>query len=75
MSAHRTVFTFATTHHALWAEELAQQAGIAAEAVPAPPAARARCSIALETMPGDALRLRVALEAEGVTFEVWGEAD
>jgi hypothetical protein len=74
MSAPRTVFTFDTTHHALWAEEVAQTAGIACETIPAPPAAHARCSIALETLPADADRLGRALEAEGVTFEVFPEA-
>jgi hypothetical protein len=75
MSARLTVFTFATTHHALWAEEVARQAGIAAETIPAPPAAHARCSIALETLPEDAAPLAHALEAEGVAFEVLDAAD
>jgi hypothetical protein len=75
MSARPTVFTFATTHHALWAEEVALQAGIAAEPIPAPPAAHARCSIALETLPEDAAALAQALEGEGVSFEVFDAAD
>ena len=33
------LFTFDTTHHALWAEETALGSGIPAELVPAPPAA------------------------------------
>ena len=36
----RIVFTFDTTHHALWAEEVAGEHGIPAEVIPAPPAAR-----------------------------------
>jgi hypothetical protein len=51
------IFTFDTTHHALWAEEIAREAGIPAEVVPAPPAARARCNLALETLPEEAERL------------------
>ena len=62
------VFTFDTTHHALWAEEVAAEAGIPAEVVPAPPAARARCNLALETAPDDADALAAALTSAGVPF-------
>lgn len=64
----RTLLTFETTHHALWAEEVAAGAGIPAEVVPAPPAARARCNLALESLPGDLPRLRDRLREEGVPF-------
>jgi hypothetical protein len=57
------IFTFDTTHHALWAEEIAREAGIPAEVVPAPPAARARCNLALETLPEEAERLAAELQA------------
>jgi hypothetical protein len=62
------LFGFDTTHHALWAEEVARAAGIAAEVVPAPPALHARCNLALETMADDAEALSAALLAEGVPF-------
>ena len=62
------LFTFETTHHALWAEEVAADAAIPAEVVPAPPEARARCTLALETLPEEAGRLAGALEAAGVPF-------
>ncbi|MDB4947656.1 MAG: hypothetical protein JWM27_305 [Gemmatimonadetes bacterium] len=75
MSAAPGVFTFPTTHHALWAEEVARETGIAAETIPAPPAAHARCGIALETYPEDAPRLAAALRAEGVDFELQSPAD
>ena len=65
------VFTFDTTHHALWAEEVAREREIPAEVVPAPPAAHARCNLALETLPGDLDRLRHALDDEGVPFSVY----
>jgi putative Se/S carrier protein len=68
------IFTFDTTHHALWAEEIAREREIAAEVVPAPPAAHARCSLALETLRGDADRLRAALEAEGVPFGIYSSS-
>lgn len=65
------IFTFDTTHHALWAEEVARGADIPAEVVPAPPAARARCNLALETLPEEVERLAGALAAEGVPHARW----
>ncbi|HEX2205794.1 MAG TPA: DUF3343 domain-containing protein [Longimicrobium sp.] len=62
------LFTFDTTHHALWAEEVARENDIPAEVVPAPPAAHARCNLALETLPEDVDRLGGVLAAEGVPF-------
>jgi hypothetical protein len=60
------LFTFDTTHHALWAEEAARERGIPAEVVPTPPAARARCNLALETLPESAAALAAALDEEGI---------
>jgi hypothetical protein len=68
------VFTFETTHHALWAEDVARERGIPAEVVPAPAAAHARCNLALETLPGDAGRLGHALRDEGVPFSLYPPA-
>jgi hypothetical protein len=62
------LFTFDTTHHALWAEEVAAESGIPAQVVPAPPAARARCNLALETFEEEAGALADALAAAGVPF-------
>jgi hypothetical protein len=67
----RTVFTFETTHHALWAEEVARERGIPAEVIPAPPAARARCNLALETLPEVVDTLAAALDGEGVPHGRW----
>ena len=67
----RTLLTFETTHHALWAEEAAAGARIPAEVVPAPPAAQARCNLALESLPEDFERLQEALAEEGVPFGVY----
>jgi hypothetical protein len=64
----RRIFTFDTTHHALWAEEIARERDIPAEAIPAPAEANARCSLALETLPADVARLSDALADEGVPF-------
>ena len=71
----RRVFTFDTTHHALWAEEVARERDIPAEAIPAPAAANARCGLALETLPGDVERLSAALEEEGVAFALYSSSE
>ncbi|HEU0015222.1 MAG TPA: DUF3343 domain-containing protein [Longimicrobium sp.] len=71
--SERRVFTFDTTHHALWAEEVARERQIAAEVIPAPPAARARCNLAIETLPDDVDRLAAAFTEEGVPFAVYAE--
>ncbi len=64
------VFTFDTTHHALWAEEVAQEAAIPVEVIPAPPAAHARCNLALAAYPEDISRLSDELRAQGVPFSL-----
>jgi hypothetical protein len=71
----RMVFTFHTTHHALWAEEVAEARGIPADVIPAPPAAHARCNLALETLPEDVGHLAAALDEEGVPFGRWDAGD
>lgn len=65
---HPPVFTFATTHHALWAEEVAREAGIPAEVVPAPPGRIARCNLAIETLPEEVDRLASVLREADVPF-------
>jgi len=63
------VFLFDTTHHVLWAEEIALEAGIPADVVPAPPDRdEARCDLALETFRARASDLAVRLGEEGVVF-------
>jgi hypothetical protein len=71
----RRIFTFDTTHHALWAEEVARERDIPAEAIPAPAAANAHCSLALETLPGDVVRLSAALDDEGVPFALYSSSE
>ncbi len=71
----RIIFTFDTTHHALWAEEVARERGVPTEVIPAPPAARARCNLALETLPEEVDALAAALDAEGVPYGRWEEAE
>ena len=62
------LFTFETTHLALWAEDTAHERGIPVDVVPAPPEARAKCGIALRTLPGRNDELASALREEGITF-------
>lgn len=64
------VFTFDTTHHALWAEEVAGEAGIPVEVIPAPPAAMARCNLAIATLAEDVSRLAGELDACGVPYSI-----
>lgn len=64
-------FVFDTTTAALWAEEVARDAGIAAEVVPAPAASDAKCDLALLTRAEAAAALAEALAAQGVPFRRW----
>ncbi|CAN5364083.1 hypothetical protein BH23GEM4_BH23GEM4_22990 [soil metagenome] len=63
--------TFETTHHALWGEEVAREAGVPVEVVPAPAAAHARCNLALVTLPDEVSRLRRVLDEAEVPHGVW----
>lgn len=71
MSTATTAFLFDTTHHVLWAEELAAEATIPADVVPAPADRdEARCDLALETFTARADDLATVLTREGVVFYV-----
>jgi hypothetical protein len=63
-----TVLVFDTTHHALWAEQVALGSGFAAQIEPAPTEARAKCALALSYMPAEEQELIAALERAGVPF-------
>ena len=67
----RITYTFDTTHHALWAEDIARDNAIPHEVVPAPPAANARCNIALETLETCQEGMSAALGAAGVKFGIY----
>jgi hypothetical protein len=69
MTVEPRLFTFDTTHHALWAESLAVERGLGAEVVPAPAAARARCGLALRVLAEDEAALVAALVEEEVPFQ------
>ena len=66
-----TVLTFDTTHHALWAEEIALERAFGVQVVPAPAAAKAKCDLALEVLPEDLDALVAALDENGVAFRIF----
>ena len=65
------LLTFDTTHHALLAEQIAHENGLAAEVTPAPPESGAKCDLAIEyLMEEEDSLLRVLREAD-VQFRVF----
>jgi hypothetical protein len=62
---------FDTTHHAMWAEEVARAEGLGAEVITAPEGTDAKCGLALEVLPEDFGRLLPALDKQGVPYRVW----
>lgn len=64
------ILIFDTTHHAMWAEELARENGIPAEVVPAPEQAEAKCGLALEVLPDSVEQLTDVLTREGVPHRI-----
>lgn len=71
MTRPHATFVFDTTTAALWAEEVAREAGIPAEVVPAPPESRALCDLALVTFDDRAEALASAMGRAGVSFRAW----
>lgn len=64
-----SVYTFQTSHHAMWAEEVAREREIPIEVVAAPSTAEAKCGIALQTEADRASELEAALESEGIQYQ------
>jgi|GEM_PF-1005788 len=48
------IFTFETTHQALWAEDVAREKGVPHEMAPAPPEVDAKCGLSVRTPAGHA---------------------
>ncbi|MGH7577355.1 MAG: DUF3343 domain-containing protein [Longimicrobiales bacterium] len=65
------VLTFDTTHHALWAEELALERGLGVQVVPAPADADAKCDLALEFLPDEEAALIAALTTAAIPFKLY----
>ncbi len=66
--AETLLFTFETTHMALWAEDTARERNVPAEIVPAPPEAKAKCGLALRAEVVRADELSAAFREEGIHF-------
>ncbi|MEK9502183.1 DUF3343 domain-containing protein [Gaopeijia maritima] len=64
----RALFLFPSTHMAMWAEEVAEEASLPAELVPAPPGSEALCDLALQTFDHLEGAVRTALVEAGVDF-------
>jgi hypothetical protein len=62
------LLVFDTTHHALWAEQIAVERGVGAQVVPAPPDSGAKCDLALEYLPEDGNVLLPALDDAHVAY-------
>ncbi len=65
-----SVFIFDTTHHAMWAEDVAREQAIPAEVVPAPPDGGAKCGAALRVTERRQDDLAAALSGEGIQFRI-----
>jgi hypothetical protein len=65
------IIIFDTTHHALWAEEVARDRGFVVEVIPAPEGTDAKCGMALEVLEESFGQLKDVLEGEGIPFKVY----
>jgi hypothetical protein len=65
------ILTFDTTHHALWAEEIALARGLGVDVIPAPADSGAKCDLALEVLPEDGESLVAALLHDGVPHRIY----
>ena len=65
------IMVFDTTHHALWAEEVARENGLIVEVVPAPEGVDAKCGMALEVLAESFGALQDALTEQGIPFKVY----
>lgn len=66
-----TVFTFDTTHHALWAEDVAREHEVPADVIPAPARTESKCDLALQVPRSSADALEGAFRKEGIEFRRW----
>jgi hypothetical protein len=71
MSRSTRILVFDTTHHALWAEEVARDMRLGVEVVPAPAASGAGCDLAIEALEEDLARLLDALRERAIVFRVY----
>jgi hypothetical protein len=67
--AHKAVFTFATTHQAMVAEDTLRDAGIRLEVIPPPRELSPGCGLALRVSLGDVSDAIDVLASRGVAWE------
>lgn len=70
-TATTSVFTFDTSHHALWAEDVAGERAVPVEVIPAPPESGSKCDLALRAFRRQADELESAFLDEGIEFKRW----
>lgn len=71
MTQPNPVVVFDTTHHALWAEDVARELALGVETVPAPQAAGAGCDLALEVLPEDLDALITAMRERSIAHRLF----
>ena len=71
MSRTTRLLVFETTHHALWAEDVARELRLGVEVVPAPAASGAGCDLAIAALEEDFARLVGELRERGIVFRVF----
>ena len=65
------ILVFDTTHHAMWAEEVAKEQGLPVEVVPAPEGVDAKCGMALEVLPAAFEKIQGILTNEGIPYKIY----
>ena len=65
------LITFETTHHALWAEQVAAEKGLGVQVVSAPKESNSLCGMALESLPEDLPALTAALDEAGIVYKLF----
>jgi tripartite-type tricarboxylate transporter receptor subunit TctC len=65
------ILVFDTTHHAMWAEEIAREQGVAVEVIPAPEGVDAKCGMALEVIAEALDNFKEMLNKEGIPYTLY----
>lgn len=64
------LFLFDTTSHAMWAEETAVEKRVPVEVVPAPREAKAKCGVAIRTLPDRIEEMEKLFQDEGIPYRL-----